>query len=82
MLALAEAYGAVDETSLWTGAKEVKNRKSIAESLNLAIKLSISAQAGNRWGAWRYSPTSTDADTSVTGAMLMGRFACRNYYSL
>lgn len=79
MLALAEAYGAVDETSLWTGAtKSTKGRRSIAESLELAVKLAVSSQANNRWGGWRYSPTSTDADTSVTGAVLMGLFACRN----
>ncbi len=78
MLALAEAYGAVDEASLWTGQEKPEERRSIAEALELAIKLSATAQQSNRWGGWRYSPTSSDADTSVTGAVLMGLFACRN----
>ena len=29
-------------------------------------------------GAWRYSPESTDADTSVSGAVLVGLLAARN----
>jgi len=76
MLALAEAYGAVDETLLWQGAE--KKTRSIAESLNLAIGCSSTSQKKNRWGGWRYSPDATDSDTSVTGAMLMGLLACRN----
>ena len=78
MLALAEAYGVVDETSLWTGREKEGTRRSIAAALELGIKLAVSAQTTNRWGGWRYSPSSTDADTSVTGAVLMGLFACRN----
>lgn len=78
MLALAEAYGAVDEETLWEGADPEENRKSIAETLELAIQLAVEAQQKNRWGGWRYSPTSTDADTSVTGSVLMGLLACRN----
>ena len=78
MLALAEAYGAVDEASLWTGKEDAENRRSIAKSLELAIELAVKAQKSNRWGGWRYSPTATDADTSVSGAVLMGLLACRN----
>jgi hypothetical protein len=78
MLALAEAYGAVDEASLWTGSEPAEARQSIANALEKAVELALSAQQTNRWGAWRYSPSSTDADTSVTGAVLMGLFACRN----
>lgn len=78
MLALAEAYGAVDEETLWEGSDAEENRKSIAETLELAIKLAVESQQKNRWGGWRYSPTSTDADTSVTGSVLMGLLACRN----
>ena len=75
MLALSEAYGAVDETLLWEGAKPVR---SIAETLRLAIGCSATSQKKNRWGGWRYSPDATDADTSVTGAVLMGLLAARN----
>lgn len=76
MLALAEAYGAVDENLLWTGAG-AKGR-SIAETLKRAVALAATAQKRSRWGGWRYSPEAVDADTSVTGAVLMGLFAVRN----
>jgi hypothetical protein len=75
MLALAEAYGIVDETLLWEGAKPIR---SLGETLDLAIRCAATSQAKNRWGAWRYSPDTTDADTSVAGAVLMGLLACRN----
>ncbi len=78
MLALAEAYGVVDEETLWDGSEPEGSRQSIAQTLERAIALAIKAQQANRWGGWRYSPTSTDADTSVTGSVLMGLLACRN----
>ena len=74
-LALAESYGQVDETLLWEGGKPVR---SIGAALNLAIGCAATSQKKNRWGGWRYSPDASDADTSVTGAMLMGLLACRN----
>ena len=76
MLALAEAYGAVDETLLWQGA-DSKGR-TIGKTLKLAVNCAAVAQKKNRWGGWRYSPDATDADTSVTGAVLMGLLAARN----
>ncbi len=77
MLGLSEAYGAVDESLLWQeGATE--KRRGIGEALKLAVKLAVTAQEKNQWGGWRYTPTSTDADTSVTGAVLMGLLAARN----
>ncbi len=76
MLALAEAYGAVDESLLWQEAG--KKSRSIAGALNLAIGCAGTSQKKNRWGGWRYTPDATDADTSVTGAMLMGLLAARN----
>lgn len=75
-LALSEAYGAVDETLLWQGA--AKRVRSIAEALDLAIRCASTSQKKNRWGGWRYSPDATDADTSVSGAVLMGLLAARN----
>ena len=75
MLALCEAYGAVDESLLWEQGKSVR---SIAQTLDLAIRCAATAQKKNRWGGWRYSPDATDADTSVTGAVLMGLLAARN----
>src|SRR5207253_6717166 len=35
-------------------------------------------QKKNTLGAWRYSPDSSDADTSVSGAVLVGLLAARN----
>ncbi|MDF1812740.1 MAG: squalene--hopene cyclase [Verrucomicrobiales bacterium] len=78
LLALAEAYGAVDEATLWNGSEGLEDRRSIAEAIEQGIDLAGKAQNNNRWGGWRYSPTSTDADTSVTGSVLMGLLACRN----
>lgn len=78
MLALAEAYGVVDEETLWDGTETSEARQSIAATLEKAIQLTVEAQKANRWGGWRYSPTSSDADTSVTGSVLMGLLACRN----
>lgn len=75
MLALSEAYGAVDESLLWEGEKPVR---TIGQALDLAIRCAGTAQKVNRWGGWRYMPNSTDADTSVTGAVLMGLLAARN----
>jgi hypothetical protein len=75
MLALAEAYGEVDESLLWEGGKATR---SIGQTLDLAIRCAATAQKKNRWGGWRYSPDATDADTSVTGAVLMGLLAARN----
>ena len=75
MLALCEAYGAVDEALLWEGEKPIR---TLAQSLDLAIRCAATSQKKNRWGGWRYSPDATDADTSVTGAVLMGLLAARN----
>ncbi len=78
-LALAEAYGAVDESDLWeTGAPVAGKERSIAEALELAVRCSITAQEKNPHSAWRYSPAARDADTSVAGAILMGLLAARN----
>jgi hypothetical protein len=75
MLALAEAYGAVDERNLWP---ERKGPRSIGQALELAVRAAITSQKKNSVGAWRYSPNSTDADTSVSGAVLVGLLAARN----
>jgi hypothetical protein len=75
MLALAEAYGAVDERTLWEpGEKQV----SIGQALELAVRAALTSQKKNPLGAWRYSPESRDADTSVSGAVLVGLLAARN----
>jgi hypothetical protein len=63
--ALAEAYGVVDNPK-------------IAPALNKALELILSSQKRNRFGAWRYTPDSRDADTTVTGSQLVTLFAIRN----
>src|SRR5213078_98716 len=75
MLGLSEAYGAVDDRDLWSG--ESKHR-SIGQALELAVRAAVTSQKKNSLGAWRYSPDSTDADTSVSGAVLVGLLAARN----
>ncbi len=75
MLGLAEAYGAVDERNLWPDRKK---EKSIGQALELAVRAAITSQNKNSFGAWRYSPNSTDADTSVSGSVLVGLLAARN----
>lgn len=74
-LALAESYGAVDETLLWGGRTPIR---SIGESLELAVRCAVTSQEQNPFHAWRYAPDARDADTSVSGAVLMGLLAARN----
>ena len=76
MLGLAEAYGAVDDRNLWGGTEP--NRRSIGQSLELAVRAAITSQKKNSFGGWRYSPDGNDADTSVSGAVLVGLLAARN----
>ena len=64
-LALAEAYGQVDDDRL-------------APALQKAVALIVASQAKNPTGAWRYSPQSNDADTTVSGAIMVALFAARN----
>lgn len=64
-LALAEAYGVVNDPRL-------------APALAQAVELILSAQSRNRFKAWRYSPESHDADSTVTGCQLKALLAARN----
>lgn len=64
-LALAEAYGAV-------------NDERLGPALKKAIDLILASQSKNPMGAWRYSPESTDADTTVSGAQMVALFAAKN----
>jgi hypothetical protein len=64
-LALAEAYGAVDDSRL-------------GPALQKAVRLIVEAQKLNNFHAWRYSPESQDADTTVSGAQMVALLAARN----
>lgn len=63
--ALAEAYGMIDHPG-------------IAPALKKSVDCILAAQKANNFGAWRYTPDSRDADSSVTGAQLVALFAARN----
>ena len=75
MLALAEAYGAVDERTVWPDGKAPR---TIGQALELAVRAAVTSQKTNPFGGWRYSPTARDADTSVSGAVAVGLLAARN----
>ena len=64
-LALAESYGMVRDERL-------------AKALKDAVDLILNAQKRNPRGAWRYSPESPDADTTVTGCQIVALYAARN----
>jgi hypothetical protein len=64
-LALAEAYGYVHDDR-------------IGPALQKAVDLILSSQNHNTSFAWRYSPESPDADTTVSGAQMVALFAARN----
>ncbi len=78
-LALAEAYGAVNDDLLWRGSGVPEGRRiSIARGLQRAAECSLEAQRRNPYRAWRYSIDSSDADTTVSGTVLVGLLAARN----
>ena len=77
-LALAEAYGAIDERNFWPVDADIKRTRSIGQALELAIRTSVTSQDKNTYGGWRYSPDASDSDTSVAGAILMSLLAARN----
>lgn len=64
-LFLAEAYGMVADDR-------------IGQALQKAVKLIADSQARNPFGAWRYSPDATDADTTVSGACFVALAAAAN----
>ncbi len=62
-LALAEAYG------MYPG-------KKLGKALKKAVEVIVKAQ--NATGGWRYTPTSRDADITVTGCQMVALKAARN----
>lgn len=64
-LALAEAYGMVNEPS-------------IGPTLQRAVDFLVACQKRNPSEAWRYSAESQDADTTLSGAQMVGLLAARN----
>jgi hypothetical protein len=68
-LFLGEVYGMVHDRVL---------RDEIREKLHRAVKLILDSQKRNIEGAWRYTPTSNDADLSVTICQIMALRSARN----
>ena len=64
-LSLAEVYGRV-------------MNPEVGPALQKATNLILNSQKNNPKGAWRYTPESTDADTTVSGAQLVALLAARN----
>ena len=77
LLALCEAMGSVDDTLVFD-ADDPQEKRSLAQAVELAVRAALTAQKRNRHRAWRYSPGANDADTSVSGAVMMGLLAARN----
>ncbi len=78
-LALSEAYGVVNDRLLWQGTQVPEDeRRTIGQALELSVRCSLTAQKNNPFHAWRYSPDSQDADTTVSGTVLMGLLGARN----
>jgi hypothetical protein len=75
MLALAEAYGTVDDRTLWP---DKKAPRSIGQALELAVRTAVTSQKSNPANAWRYAPGDRQADVSVSGAVIIGLLAARN----
>lgn len=78
MLALSEAYGTVDDRGLWSQGSAGPPGRSVGQALELAVRCAVTSARKNPVGAWRYSPDAQDADTSVSGAVLMGLLGARN----
>ena len=66
-LFLSEVYGMVHGKAL---------RAEVREKLHRAVTLIVKSQ--NKEGAWRYLPSSTDADLSVTVCQMMALRSARN----
>jgi hypothetical protein len=60
-----------------SGMVDPRRQKRIDKVLPRALKVILDAQSRNQKGAWRYEPTSIDADVSVTGWNLMALRSAR-----
>ncbi len=60
-----------------SGMVDPGRQKKIDALLPKALRVVIDAQGRNGMGAWRYEPTSSDADISVTGWNLMALRSAR-----
>ena len=71
-LALAEAYGMLDDT---------EDNKKIKEALETALQVTLKARVkvkNQHFGGWRYQPDSRDADLSVTVWQVLSLRSAKN----
>ena len=71
-LMLAEVVGMLEDPL----ATDV--RKALTRAISLILKAQNVAKAEHHAGGWRYQPTSTDSDLSVSGWQLLALRAARN----
>lgn len=79
MLALAEAYGAVDDDLLF--GTDLKNRRTIGEALELCVKAGCTMKHKTELVGHGWNSTAGQGgipDTSVAGSVLIGLLAARN----
>jgi hypothetical protein len=62
---LCEVFAMVDPP------RQAKVRRALAAALRVTLDAQKIPKGGNSAGGWRYSPTSTDSDISVSGWQLM-----------
>ncbi len=71
-LMLAEVVGMLDDPLA------TDTRKALTRGISLILKAQNVAKAEHHAGGWRYQPTSTDSDLSVSGWQLLALRAARN----
>jgi len=71
-LMLAEVVGMLDDPLA------TKSRRALERAIRLILKAQNVSKATHHAGGWRYQPTSTDSDLSVSGWQLLALRAARN----
>jgi hypothetical protein len=71
-IALCEAYGMLDEK------RQASAHVAIARAVRAIINAQRITKGGRFQGGWRYTPTSSDSDTSVSGWQLMALRGAKN----
>jgi prenyltransferase beta subunit len=71
-LMLAEVLG------MTTGPRNDRVRKALGKAIQLILKAQEVRKGGRDEGGWRYQPSSSDSDLSVTGWQLMSLRAAAN----
>ena len=75
-LALAEAYGTVLEDR--PGQPKLKIGPGLTNAVQCILRAQSVRKSAQHKGGWRYSPESSDSDTTVSGAQLVALLAAAN----